>query len=411
MSYNNILLIADDENIVNSVLNKLVLLRENDKITVCSIKDAKKIFDNSVYSVVILQENQEKDTLKLIGQLLDINPNAKLILYLNNKQPEFILKAYDNGIYDYITEDTQSWELLIKIVNGLKAFTLYKELEINKKFLNQFEAIDVKTGLYKYKYLKEIFRELNEDIRIQNGVLIVLTLDEKIKTKVSINRLAIAIKNSTRRDDVVAIARGGIFYLVAANVDMIGAKGIVKKIQEKMTNSCPIRSGMAKIGIQTFEELDKNAKDSLLSAIQNEETYASLTDNIDSGNTWLDKEEHRKNKNYKLFESAYKNKLEKVITPVFFRFQKECENKLIGTQVIQYTNKIESVFCLKNKHSHSELTVHFNGYAKLNIEITHKGLDSPENSKLELPLNKLTDKELLKLLKQLKSEYKESLRT
>ena len=99
--------------------------------------------------------------------------------------------------------------------------------------------------------------------------------------------------------------------------------------------------------------------------------------------------------------------MKNIIEPIFFRFQKECETKLTNTQVSQYSNNIESVFSLKNDILHSELILRFNGYAKFKIEITHSGLDSAENSKFEIPLSTLTEKELTKLLKQLKQEYKQ----
>ena len=105
---------------------------------------------------------------------------------------------------------------------------------------------------------------------------------------------------------------------------------------------------------------------------------------------------------------AFTKKLKEVITPVFFRFQKECETKLTNTNVSQYANSIECVFSLKNENIHSELILRYNGFAKIKIEIVHSGLDSAENSKVEMPLSKLTEKELLKLLKQLKDEYKQS---
>ena len=97
-----------------------------------------------------------------------------------------------------------------------------------------------------------------------------------------------------------------------------------------------------------------------------------------------------------------------VITPIFFRYQKEFETKLTNTKVSQYANNIESVFCLQNENIQSELTIRYNGFAKFKIEILHSDLDSAENSKFEIPLSKLTDKYLISLLKQLKNEYKQT---
>ena len=94
--------------------------------------------------------------------------------------------------------------------------------------------------------------------------------------------------------------------------------------------------------------------------------------------------------------------------PVFFKTQKEYSKRLKSTSINQYANTMESSFCLMSNEIQSELIVRFNGYSKLDIIITHSGLSSAENTKITLPLNKLTEKELLKLLKQLKDEYIQS---
>jgi len=408
---NNILLITDDEETKQLVLDKLVLLRKNDSITVSTTKNAKKILENSVYCVVILHEfqNNNDSTLKFINTIKEIKKDSEIILLLNDtSNPEFILNAYDSGIFDYFTVDAESYEVLIKTINCFKLRTIKEVESRNKRFLSQLGVIDSRNELYKFNYLRDIFIDISEDLRIQNGIFAILTIDEKTRTKISTNRLAGAIKSSVRTDDIIATARGGKFYLILPNIDLEGAKSVIQKIQDKMGLELKLRAGLSKIGIHSFETLDKNAQDSLLSAIQNDEMYVSLTDNIDAANSWLDDDNAKPEKNFKLFKMSFSNKLKNVITPVFFRFQKECETKLTNTQVSQYANPVESVFSLKNENIHSELIIRYNGFAKFKIEILHSGLDSAENIKLEMPLSKLTDKELTKLLKQLKDEYKQT---
>lgn len=406
---NNILLITDYEEIAKLVLEKLVLLRDNDKITVCSPQKIKKTLENSLCCVVILHEDSENQngTIKLISTIKETKPDTKIILLLNNENKDLILKAYDSGIWDYFTVDSPDYEMLIKTINCFKRIAFKDVAERNEKFLYQLGVIDTKNGLYKYNYLKEIFIDLSDDLRIQNGVFAIITLDEKTKTKISTNRLAVAIKNSVRQDDIIATARGGKFYVIIPNIDLEGTKAVIKKIQDKMGDDFQIRSGLSKIGIQSFETLDKNAQDSLTAAIQNDEMCVSLSDNLENPNSWLE-DGDKPEKNFKLFKMAFAKKMKEVITPVFFRFQKECETKLTNTDVSQYANSIECVFSLKNSKIHSELILRYNGFAKFRIEIIHSGLDSAENSKIEIPLSKLTEKELVKLLKQLKNEYKQS---
>lgn len=404
----NILLISEEDDVTELILKKLVLLRDNDKIKTSDYKEAKKILQNSLCYVVLLyiSENEQEQVIKLINSIKETKTDAEIILIVKDINPELILKAYDAGIYDYLTIDSENFDFAIKTINCFKLQALKNVEQRNEKFLYQQGVIDEKTGLYKYNYLKEIFIDIADDLRIQNGIIAILTLDKKNKTKISTNRLAGIIKNSIRKEDIIATARGGKFYLILPNIDFDGTKNLIQKIQDKIGDNFKIRAGISKIGIQSFEALDKITQDSLKSAIQNDEITASLSASLELANGWLD-EEQAPHKDFKLFKVAFTNKMKNIIEPIFFRFQKECETKLTNTQVSQYSNNIESVFSLKNDILHSELILRFNGYAKFKIEITHSGLDSAENSKFEIPLSTLTEKELTKLLKQLKQEYKQ----
>lgn len=406
---NNILLISEDENATELILNKLVLLRDNDKITKCNCKETKKALQNSLYCVVLLYADikEQESIFKTIKTIKETKPDSEIILIPNDINTELILKAYDAGIYDYVPIDAESFDFVIKTINCYKLRTLKNIEQRNEKFLYQQGVIDEKTNLYKCNYLKDIFIDIADDLRIQNGIFSILTLNDKNKTKISTNRLAGIIKTTVRGDDIIATARGGKFYLILPNIDLEGTKKLIQKIQDKMGEEFKIHAGMSKIEIQSFETLDKITQDSLKSAIQNDEMTVSLSEVTGMQNGWLEDEYQPRHKDFKLFKVAFTNKMKNVIEPIFFRFQKECETKLTNTQVSQYANNIESVFSLKNETLHSELVIRFNGYAKFKIEINHSGLDSAENTKLEIPLSQLTDKELTKLLKQLKQEYKQ----
>ena len=406
---NNILLITDYEEVAKSILEKIILLRENDCITVCNVKNTKKILQNSLYSIVILHETDTPEyTNKLITTIKEAKNDTEIILLLNSQNPRLVLQAYDNGIFDYFTMDTNEYDILIKIVNCFKMKTI-KDLSVrNEKFLYQQGIIDSKTNLYHYKYLKDVFHEFSDEPKIQNGIFAIVTLDGTSKTKISLNRLSTAIKSCVRMDDIIAIGKAGKYYLIIPNIDVTGAKDLINKIQERMGIDFNVRAGIAKIGINSFETIDKNASDGLIAAIKNEVLATCLEEYSDNNEAWLDDDNLQKKKDFKLFKNIFKNKLNNIIIPIFYRQQKDCESKLRNTTVSQYANDIECVFSLKNKNIHSELTVRYNGYAKFKIDITHSGLDSAENSKFEIPLKDMTNKYLLSLLKQLKEEYKQT---
>ncbi|MCM1340105.1 MAG: hypothetical protein NC191_10580 [Muribaculaceae bacterium] len=406
----NLLLITDDSNVSRLILDKLVLLRSNDAIETCNYKDYKKLIEKNPYYVVILHQSEDDSfTLKTIKNIKDISPEIEILLLLNGTNKELVLNSYDNGIFDYIYTGSEDYEMLIKTVNCFKIQTRKEKEHRDNKFLAQLGVLNSKTKLYEYKYLREIFIDLSDNLRIQNGVFAVVTLDDKTKTKISTNRLALAINNSLRGDDIGAIARGGKFYLILPNTDIASTKAVIEKIQSKMGEDFQLRAGHTKIGNKSFETLDKISNDGLISAIQNEVMTVCLELNKSPQNAWLDDEvDNQPIKEFKLFKTILKNKLENLIIPTFYRYQKEFETKLTNTKVSQYANDIECVFSLKNEKLHSELIIRYDGYAKFNIKIEHSGLDTTENSHVELPLNKLTNKQLAALLQQLKTEYKKS---
>lgn len=130
--------------------------------------------------------------------------------------------------------------------------------------------------------------------------------------------------------------------------------------------------------------------------------YADKNETLDD---WLDTP-HISEKNYKLFKQIFNKKLEKVIAPVFYRLQKSYEEKLFNTKIEQYTDENQSVFCLKNPKQESKLKIVYPGFAKIIIYITHAGLDSPENSEITMPLNKITQKELIRIVEDFIKEFK-----
>ncbi len=410
MNKSNILLVTEQDEIEKIILTKLVLLRCSDSISTCSYRDYKKALENSTYSVVILHENEtEESTIKAIKTIKEIQNDIEIILLLNSPKPSFALQAYDLGIFDYLSLDSDECDLLIKTVNCYKKQALKDINSRNEKFLYQQGVIDSKTGLYNYKYLKEIFNDLTDNLKIQRGIFAITTLDDSTKTKISTNRLAQTIKNSIRSNDIVAVGKGGKFYIIIPDIDIEGAKNLINKIKDKMGEDFTLRAGLSKIDTLSFDTINKNAQDSLISAIQNDITSACIETSKITTNDWLEDDENLSiKKDFKLFKKLFTSKMENVITPIFYRHQKEFETKLTNTLVSQYVNDIESVFCIKNELAHSELTLRYNGYTKFKIDITHKGLDSAENSTYEIPINELTEKYLKTLFKRLREEYKQS---
>lgn len=409
MLYDNILLITDEEEVAQSVLSKLVLLRESDSIAVCDYKSARRVLKTPSISVVIVHEcdNREK-TLNLLKEIK--SPDYEIILLVNSYDQKFILTAYDCGITDYFSVESESYEMLIRTINSFKIRSLRVNFARNCALLKLLCVVDDETGFYKYKFCKELLAETITDPKIQNGMFVILALDEECKTRFSADKLSKAIKASVRYDDIVSVVKGGKFYLILPNIDKIGAISVVNKIQDILDKNLVIRAGICKIADNAeFEKLEKSAFSALSEACQAKETAVIFEKKNDSLDTWLEDDE-KDDKNFKLFKNAYNNKLEKVITPVFFRLQKAYEEKLFNTKITQYTDEFQSVFRLVHDGRESRLKITYPGFAKIVIYISHDGLDTPDNREIELKLNEVTPKEISAIVENFIKEFKSTIK-
>lgn len=389
---NNIVIISDDIQIAELIKSKVNLRRFCDKPVCFSVKQAKKDLSNKNYSVLIIDENSVT-----VDKILSMTKNLNVeILVFSSKIDYEKYKDYD--IFGFVSEDSTSDDLGKTLLNCFKILNCKKQLAQNKMYLENVGIFNGKTESYNLKYLKEIF----DDIPKKNHALLcIISLDDKVKTKVSTNRLAGIIKKSLRFNDILAQNNNGYFYILFENMSIQNAVSFIENIQSKIGNDLHIRAGLEKVGFQDFDEAEKNAQDSLQMAIKNEKIYESITSN-NSEDIWLDTDHIEDNKQFKLFNKVYENKLKNIIEPVFFRFKKECGSKF---DIIQYVNNIESAFSFKQDNDRSELILHYDGFTKINAELNHSGLYSVENSKFSIALNKFDEKELIKLLKRLKQEF------
>ncbi len=404
----NILLITENDDAAEKVLSKLVLLRESDSIAVCDYKMARKLLENPTVSIVIVHENGDREkTLKFINSI--VSSEYEIILLVDEYDQDFILAAYDLGVSDYYSVESESYEMLIRTVNCFKRRSFKVRYSRDLALLVKLGVVDEETGFYKYKFSRELLPEFIKDRRLQNGMFIILVPDELSKNRFSAGKLSSAIKKSVRCDDIVSVARGGKFYIILPNIDKLGAFAVVNKIQDILGDKLIVRAGVCKIADKSFDRLEKEGFAAVAEACQTNETAVFLEEKVKTLDDWLD-DDVKHNKNFKIFQNAYYNKLEKVIAPVFFRLQKTYEEKLFHTKIEQYSDELQSVFQLKHGDRESRLKIMYPGFAKIVISIIHEGLDTPENREISLNLNEVTQTGLAGIVEDFIKEFKTSVK-
>lgn len=404
---NNILLITNDTSTIETFDDKLVLLREADRLSYCDYEDAPDVIFENNHDIVIVQEHENKEkSLNLIKYIKDKCPN--IILLINSYDRDFVLSAYDEGISDYFSVKSDASEMLIRVINCIKKSNLEKDISRYKKYLKEYGIISDSTGFISQKFAEDICSVEFKNF-VKSGAFIVISPDEEGKANYSSEKMAEAIKKSVRNGDIISNASGTKFYIMLSQSGLNGAVTVFEKIKFELNSQFSIKAGICEIQGAQFSETERKAQCALSDAMINNQEMVIYADKNETLDDWLETEPNESEKNFKLFKQAFNKKLEKVIAPVFYRLQKSYEEKLFNTKIEQYTDETQSVFCLKNPKQESQLKIVYPGFAKIIIYITHAGLDSPENSEITLPLNKITQKELIRIVEDFISEFKMTL--
>ena len=386
-----ILLVSDDNDFAQKLDEKLVFLRKNDEIIISDYASALDLIGEC--SVVLVHENSTfEQTLSMIKDLRK-KKEISIILVANSNNENLILESADLGVDDFILANAENFEFVLRIVHNIE-FSVLKQLSQGYiKLLKQVNVVDDYSGLFNFDNCQQILKEQ------KNGIFMAISPCDKMKF--SLDEVGFAIKFAIRKNDIAFIGRGSNFYLYLKDADFDGAKNVFDKINTKIK----ISAGVADISGKTLENFEKEAQDALIEAQKTEQKFVVHQTKENTLDEWL---ADTKSGNYKLFRKLFNTKLEKVITPVFYRLQKSYEDKLKNTEIIQFTTDEQCVFELKNKNIKSSLRIIYPGFAKIIVTIKHEGFDSPENSEISLPLDKITQKELVEIVENFIKEYKET---
>ncbi len=403
---NNILLISNDETVSKALREKLLFLRKDDAVVLSDYKEALSTQELTRAELIFVHESgSAQDTVELIKKLR-VNNNLCIILLVNSYNKGLILAAYDNGADDFAFASADDFELVIRAVNNIKHNSIKLAALRNNKLLEQLKVIDDLTGLYNYSHAEQVIENVIDDNLLDSGVLVALAPSESAKSVFSVEKMAKAILASIRVDDVPTLGRGAKFYILLPKTDFNSAIVVLNKIKDNYDGNLDICAGISGIAHKSFSEMERDVLQALSDAVAtNAEFVFAEEKNDDTLDEWLDDCSDQP-KNYKIFRQIFNKKMEKVITPVFYRLQKTWEEKLFKTEIEQYTDGEQCVFHLKNEKQDSTLRIIYPGFAKIIIAQTHEGLDSPENKEIQLPLAKISQKELVVIVEDFIKDFK-----
>ena len=410
---NSIILITNNEDVAQILKPQLVLLRDIDSISVSNYADAiKNVKAASPDAILLHCEFEKQECLNLVREIKadDALKNIALLLVVNEYDQDFVLNVYDEDITDFFVLESNEAEILMRFIWGLKKNLLINKVRNQQNLLEQLNVINPKTGFYTHQFCEAVFENEFKIIVEKNveAILMAISPSEDSKTKLTPTQFAAAIKKSTRNSDVVAHGPGNKFYILLPKTPLKGAFCVWDKIKKAVGEEFHILAGAGSVEGKTFVDLKNELLNALVEAEATKTDLVVATDKEEQvPGDWLEKISSTQ-KNFKLFKQAFNKKLEQVITPVFFQLQKLYEEKLFKTKIEQYCNSTLSSFSLKKLDNESELKITYPGFSKINIDIIHQGLDSPENRRISLDLTELDESALTKIVEDFIKEFKKS---
>ena len=398
------LLICDEDKVFQDLSKKLVFLRKDDKIMRTSCKDAhNNLVINRPDIILVCENSQTEEIVNLIKTIKDSTDNPIILIPLDNNK-DFILSCFDAGIADFIPANTADYEFVIRIINNIR-FNLLKEK--NAEFfqlLEQLKVVDEFTGIINYNFSKQFIENYIDNNMVTNGSLMIISPTNESKVNFEIEKLVNATKSLIRSNDIITSGKGINIYIFMPLTDMSGAVSVLNKIKENL--DFEICAGISDISGKTFDKFEQEAlkahSEALALGADFRFAQSCMEETLDD---WLG---DKSSKDFKIFRQMFNKKLEKVITPVFYRLQSVYEEKLYNTDIEQFIDENKCEFSLKNKKGNSSLKIIYPGFGKITILIEYDGLDSPENREIKLPLAKITQNELVKMIEDFIKEYKEN---
>lgn len=431
MGFNNtITLISNDEELVEQISSKLVLLRDLDKITNCSFDNAIDFLKNQLPNVIIIHcLNDNPDAIKLIK---DIKNNPVIsqvpILFLDdNCSREIIIDAFDNGISDILKYPTHDYELLIRTIWCIQKDDLNTSISTQFEFMKTLGMIQPDTGVYTQKYCEEFLKS-----QIENAIshkisscLMLVTPDSKYPGYKNPKEFLEVIKKSIRINDSVAIKDVDEFYIFLPKTKLNGVYPIFERINTNLGVDCGANASVMEIKNEKFDSAKEFLQEALVKAKEetNSLIVASSTYSKDPNaginlakqppaqqnkqNVKTNNISQNDEKTSKLYLQAYKQKCKIVFEPVFEKYYNLILAKIKDVKVKYEVNVDKTVFVIYKNNVRANLSIMYGGLYKAQINTTITSFDITKSSNtITLDFVQLNFKKLSQILDELCVEFK-----
>ena len=257
---NTVVIVSDREGLINQISQKLVLLRNLDKVKSCSIEEAQNMFDGFNPNTLILHcERNNPLALGLIKKIKqdELYKNIPILLINDNCSRETVIEAFDSGISDVLFMPVIDYELLIRTIWCLKENELRLKNESKDGFLASLGILQEDTGVCHEKYCDDFLKNEIAQTRkhSQKACLLFIEPDDKYPDCKLGKDFINVIKKSIRTNDSIVQKDKNRFYVYLQKTKLNGAYSVFERINNNLGIDSGANAGVVEIQDQNFEDI------------------------------------------------------------------------------------------------------------------------------------------------------------
>ena len=433
---NTVVIISNKQELIKQITQKLVLLRNLDKIKSCSIEEAQNMFDDFSPNVIVLHcENNNIHALNLIKKFKkqEQYKNLPILLLNENCSRETIIEAFDNGISDVLFMPIIDYELLIRIIWCLQKNELNLNIESRTNFLTRLGIVQEDTGAYGQKYCEEFLKnEISQTKKYsQKACILLISPDKKYPSYKNPKEFIEIIKKSIRLNDSIVIKDIDKYYIYLQKTKLNGAYSVFERINNNLGVDCGANAGVVEVQEQKFEDITEALSDALDKASENTNSLIVASDfystknqpkiNFETPKEIIQKQKEQLKQeqlptnipevqsvfdktSIMLFNQAYKRKLKFVVIPVFKKYENILKIKQQDFAINAYTGN-KSLFSVSRGDVCASFALEYDGMEHTVIRLSIVDNDQKrlyetetvdftilDHKKLSLMLSELIDK-------------------
>jgi DNA-binding NarL/FixJ family response regulator len=399
---NTVVVISDRQELVNQISQKLVLLRNLDKIKSCSIDEAQNMLEGFSPNAIILHcENNNTQAINLIKQLKKqvLYKNVPILLINENCSRETIIGAFDEGISDILFVPIIDYELLIRVIWCLQKNELCLKNESRMSFMTSLGIVQSETGVYTQKYCDEFLRnEIAQTKKYsQHACVLLIAPDKKYPEYKNPRDFISIIKDSIRLNDSIAIKDVDEFYIYLQKTKLNGAYSVFERINSNLGINAGANAGVVEIQDQKVEDIVDALNSALAKANENTNSLIVASDfysneqkpklNLETPQEIIERSSAQDKPNnassnriqgdipdsfdknsIRLFNQAYKRKLKVVIEPVFKKFEHLLRIKHNDFAINSYTGT-KSCFSVSSGSINASFNLEYDGIEHASVRL------------------------------------------